>query len=218
MVNKEEKKKSRFHKLRNYFTTGLLILTPTAVTIWVLVILFRMFDGIFGKLYTRLFEYLGYSVTHIPGLGALTLVIFITLFGFFVRFYVGKKFFGLWEGLMHRIPLLNKIYIATRQLSDVFKDSSKMNLGKPVMVEYPRRGIFSIGWITNERTRHFSDKAGKKVLGVYLATAPNPTSGMLIYVPEDELIPLDITSEDVMKLIISAGFVGPDEATVPKIM
>jgi uncharacterized membrane protein len=85
------------------------------------------------------------------------------------------------------------------------------------MVEYPRKGIYSIGWITNDRTRHFSDKAGKKVVGVYLATAPNPTSGMLIYVPVDELILLDITSEDVMKLIISAGFVGPDEATVPKI-
>lgn len=218
MTNKEEKVKRRFHKLRNYFTTGLLVLAPTAVTIWVLVILFRMFDGIFGKLYTRLFENLGYPVTHIPGLGALTLVVFITLFGYFVRFYMGKKFFELWEGLMHRIPLFNKIYMATRQLSDVFKDSSKMNLGKPVMVEYPRKGLFSIGWVTNERTAHFSDKAGKKVVGVYLATAPNPTSGMLIYVFEDELIPLDITSEDVMKLIISAGFVGPDEATVPKSM
>ena len=119
---------------------------------------------------------------------------------------------------MHRIPLFNKIYMATRQLSDVFKDSSKMNLGKPVMVEYPRKGLFSIGWVTNERTAHFSDKAGKKVVGVYLATAPNPTSGMLIYVFEDELIPLDITSEEVMKLIISAGIVGPDEATVPKSM
>jgi len=218
MTNKEEKGKKRFHKLRNYFTTGLIVLAPTAVTIWVLVILFRMFDGIFGKLYTRLFENLGYQVTHIPGLGALTLVIFITLFGFFVRFYAGKKFFELWEGLMHRIPLFNKIYMATRQLSDVFKDSSKMNLGKPVMVEYPRKGLFSIGWVTNERTAHFSDKAGKKVVGVYLATAPNPTSGMLIYVFEDELIPLDITSEEVMKLIISAGIVGPDEATVPKSM
>jgi uncharacterized membrane protein len=217
MANKGEKKKSLFHKLRNYFTTGLLVLTPTAVTIWVVIVFFRMFDGIFGKLYTRLFEYLGYSVTHIPGLGALTLVIFITLFGFFVRFYVGKKLFELWEGMMNRIPLLNKIYIATRQLFDVFKDANKVNLWKPVMIEYPRKGIYSIGWITNERTTHFSDKAGKKVVGVYLATAPNPTSGMLLYVPEDELIDLDITSEDVMKLIISAGFVGPDEATVPKL-
>ena len=101
MTNKEEKVKRRFHKLRNYFTTGLLVLAPTAVTIWLLVILFRMFDGIFGKLYTRLFEYLGFQVTHIPGLGALTLVVIITLFGYFVRFYAGKKFLKLWEALIN---------------------------------------------------------------------------------------------------------------------
>jgi uncharacterized membrane protein len=218
MPDKEEKRKKRFLKIRNYFTTGLLVLAPTAGTVWVLTILFRMFDGIFGKLYTRLFEYLGYKVTHIPGLGAVTLLIFITLFGYFVRFYIGKKFLELWERLVHRIPLFNKIYMSIRQISDVFRDSGKMNLGKPVMVEYPRRGIYSIGWVTNERTTHFSEKAGKRIIGVYLATAPNPTSGMLIYVPEDELIPLDITSEDAMKLIISAGIVGPDEATVPKTM
>lgn len=210
-------KKSPFHlKLRNYFTTGLLVLMPTAVTIWVLVFFFRMFDGILGRLYTRLFEFLGSERTYIPGIGALTLAVIITLFGYFVRFYAGRKFFELWEKLINRLPFLNKVYVATRQLSDVFKSGAKMNMGKPVMVEYPRLGVYSLGYITNERTTYFSEKAGKRVIGVYLPTTPNPTSGMLIYVPEDEIIPLDVTSEDIMKLIVSAGFVGLDEVTVPR--
>ena len=212
--NKHTKKSPLYLKLRNYFTTGLLVLMPTAVTIWVLVFFFRMFDGILGRFYTRLFEFLGSGRTYIPGLGALTLAVIITLFGYFVRFYAGRKFFELWEKLINRLPFLSKVYIATRQLSDVFKSSAKMNLGKPVMVEYPRLGVYSIGYITNERTTHFSEKAGKRVIGVYLPTTPNPTSGMLIYVPENEIITLDIASEDLMKLIVSAGFVGPDKATV----
>ena len=204
-------------KLRNYFATGLLVLAPTAVTVWVLVLLFRMFDGVLGSFYTDLFEYLGFETTHIPGLGALTLAIIVTLFGFLVRFYAGRKLFELWESIINRLPFLSKIYVATRQLSDVLRDGTKMNLGRPVFVEYPRLGMYTLAYIVNERTTHFSERVGKRVLGVYIPTTPNPTSGMLIYVAENEVIPLDITSEDVMKLIVSAGFVGPDEATVPRI-
>ncbi len=211
------KKKSHLYiKLRNHFTTGLLVLMPTAVTIWVVLFFFRMFDGILGRLYVRLFEFLGFEGAYIPGLGALTLAIIITMFGYFVRFYAGRKFFELWEKIINRLPFLNKVYVATRQLSDVFTSSKKMDLGRPVMVEYPRLGIYSIGYVVNERTTHFSEKVGKRVLGIYLPTTPNPTSGMLLYVPEDQIIPLEISSEDVMKLIVSAGFVGPDEATLLK--
>jgi uncharacterized membrane protein len=213
--NKHGKKSPLFHKLRNYFTTGLLVLMPTAVTVWVLIFFFRMFDGILGKFYTRLFEFFGVG-TYIPGLGAITLAVIMTLFGYFVRFYIGRKFFELWEKLINRLPFLSKVYVATRQLSDVFKSGTKLNLGKAVMIEYPRLGIYSIGYVVNERTTHFSEKAGKRVIGVYIPTTPNPTSGMLIYVPLDQIITLDITSEDVMKLIVSAGFVGPDEATLPR--
>jgi len=214
MENKTKKPKTFINKIKSYFTTGLIILAPTAVTIWVLLFLFTAFDNILGKFYTRLFEEMGLRWTHIPGLGALTLAIIIILLGYFVRFYAGRKFFELWESLMNRVPLINKIYVATRQLSDVFSNSSGMQLGKPVMVEYPRRGMYSIGWITNEKTAHFSEKAGKRLIGIYIATTPNPTSGMLIYVPEDEMIHLDVSPEDIMKLIISAGFIGPDEATL----
>jgi uncharacterized membrane protein len=216
-ANKPAAPSSFLHKLRSYFTTGLLVLAPTAVTVWVLLLIFQTFDGILGKIYTRVFEYFGFEFTHIPGLGAVTLAIIVTLFGYTVRFYAGRKLFEVWEKLINRLPLLNKVYVATRQISDVFTNPAKMNMGRPVMMEYPRKGVYSIGYITDEDCGYFSDLSGKKLIGVYLPTTPNPTSGMLIYVPEEELIPLDASSEEIMKLIISAGVVGLERDAVPRI-
>lgn len=215
--NEYEAPPTLLHRVRSYFTTGLLVLAPTAVTVWVLLLMFRTFDGILGKLYIRIFEYFGFEFTHIPGLGAVTLAVIVTLFGYMVRFYAGRKLFEVWEKLIHRLPFLNKIYVATRQLSDVFSNPAKMNLGKSVMVEYPRLGVYSIGYISSEQCGYFSDLTGKKLIGVYLPTTPNPTSGMLIYVPEAEIIPIDVGSEEIMKLIISAGFVGLERDTIPRI-
>ncbi len=205
------------HKLRSYFTTGLLVLAPTAVTVWVLHLLFRTFDGILGRFYTGIFEYFGFEFTHIPGIGAVTLAVLITFFGYMIRFYAGRKLFDIWEKLIHRLPILNKVYVATRQLSDVFSNPAKMNMGKAVMIEYPRKGVYSIGYITSEQCGYFSGLTGKKLIGVYLPTTPNPTSGMLIYVPEDEIIAIEAASEEIMKLIISAGFVGLERDSLPRI-
>ncbi|MHB9028635.1 MAG: DUF502 domain-containing protein, partial [Candidatus Latescibacterota bacterium] len=141
----------------------------------------------------------------------------VTLFGYFVRFYAGRKLFELWEKLIHRLPVLNKIYIATRQLSDVFSNPAGMNLGRAAMVEYPRKGVYSIGYICNENSFYFSEVTGKRLIGVYLPTTPNPTSGMLIYVPEEDIISIDVGSEEIMKLIISCGFVGLERDSVAPI-
>lgn len=214
--NNDPRKTGLIHKLRSDFTTGLLVLAPTAVTVWVLVLIFKTFDGILGRFYISLFDYLGLEATYIPGLGAVTLAIIITFFGYLVRFYAGRKMFELWEKLIHRLPFLNKIYVATRQLSDVFTNPAKMNLGKAVMVEYPRRGMFSVGYISSENCGYFSSLTGQKLVGVYLPTTPNPTSGMLVYVPGEDLTPLDVGSEEIMKLIISAGFVGLERDTITK--
>ena len=111
-------------KLRNYFTTGLLVLAPTAVSIWILVQVFRWFDNILGRWYSQLFEYLSfdhaYTIPYIPGMGAVTLALIVILIGFFARQYVGRKFFNLWDKTINHVPLVNRIYIAVRQLSDSF--------------------------------------------------------------------------------------------------
>lgn len=198
------------YKLRNYFTTGLLLLTPTVITIWILYRFFMWFDNILGKWYTQLFQSLDLSVTHFPGLGALTLVILVTLIGFFARQYAGRKLFELWERSINRVPLINRIYLAVRQISDSFAKGGGVIFQRPVMIQYPRRGIFSIGFVTRDCKGVFCRITGKEVSSVFIPTTPNPTSGVIIFVPRDEMIPLDMTVEDAMKLIISAGTVTPD--------
>lgn len=197
-------------KYRNYFTAGLFVLAPTAITLWLIFKIFVWFDNILGHWFTQLFEYLGFRITHIPGLGALTLAIIVTFVGFFARQYVGKKFIELWESLIHRVPLINRIYIAVRQLSDAFSQDSGMVLMRPVMVQYPRMGLYSLGFITKHCEGSFCDTIGENIRCVYIPTTPNPTSGMIIYINELETIPIDMSVEDGMKIIITAGAVSPD--------
>ncbi len=198
------------YKLRNNFTTGLLVLAPTAVSIWVLVQIFRLFDNILGKWYTRLFESLGYETTHFPGLGAVTLFIIVTLIGFFARQYAGRKLFAIWDKIINKVPLVNRIYLAVRQLSDSFAAGGAVIFKRPVMIQYPREGLYSIGFVTRDCEAPFCNIVGKQVSSVFVPTTPNPTSGVIIFVPRDDMIPLNMTVEDAMKLIISAGVVTPD--------
>ena len=196
-------------KLRNYFTTGLLVLAPTVVSVWILLQTFRFFDGILGRLYTR-FIFARYNIPSPPGLGALTLALIIILIGMLARLYVGRKLFELWDKAINRVPLINRIYIAVRQLSDSFAKGGGIIFQYPVMIEYPRKGLFSIGFLTRHCERPFCKIVGGDVSTVFIPTTPNPTSGVLVFVPQDEIIPLRMRVEDAMKLIISGGTVTPD--------
>jgi len=217
----DEKRKSKVGiasgillKLRNYFTTGLLVVAPTAVSIWILVQVFKWFDNILGKWYTALFnliyEKLTIRIIYIPGMGAVTLAVIAILIGFFARQYAGRKFLALWEKAINHVPLVNRIYIAVRQLSDSFAKGGGIIFQYPVMVQYPRLGIFSIGFVTRHWEGPFCKLAGADVSSVFIPTTPNPTSGVIIFVPRKDLIPIHMTVEDAMKLIISAGTVSPD--------
>ena len=213
----DEKVKSKagiLLKLRNYFTTGLLVVAPTAVSIWILVQVFKWFDNILGKWYTELFnliyEKLTIRILYIPGLGAATLAVIVILIGFIARLYVGRKFFDLWEKAINHVPLVNRIYIAVRQLSDSFAKGGGIIFKYPVMIQYPRLGIFSIGFVTRHCEGPFCKLTGTDVSSVFIPTTPNPTSGVIIFVPRKDLIPIHMTVEDAMKLIISAGTVSPD--------
>ena len=197
-------------KIRNYFTTGLLVLAPTAVSIWILIQVFRWFDNILGKWYTQLFEYLELGDTYFPGLGALTLFIIITLIGILARQYVGRKMLGIWEKIINHVPLVNRVYVAVRQLSDSFAKGGGIIFQHPVMIEYPRKGIYSIGFVTRRCEGPFCKLAGHNVSSIFIPTTPNPTSGVLIFVPEEDITSLGMSVEDAMKLIISAGTVTPD--------
>ncbi|MFC1650230.1 DUF502 domain-containing protein [Candidatus Latescibacterota bacterium] len=195
-------------KLRAYFTTGMLVLAPTMVSIWIFLQMFRFFDGIFGKLYKKyVFRTLDWTP---PGLGLITLIIFVLIVGILARLYVGKKMFALWEKVINHVPLINRIYIAVRQLSDSFVKGGSIIFQFPVIVQYPRKGLYSIGFLTRRCEGPFCQIVGTEVSTVFIPTTPNPTSGVLIFVPNEDIIPLEMSVEDAMKLIISAGTVTPD--------
>ena len=211
MKSKDVKTKiGMLKKLRNYFTTGLLVLTPTVVTIWIMFQFFKWFDNILGKWYTRLFQSLDLGITHFPGLGAFTLVLLVILIGFFARQYAGRKLLALWEQSITRVPLINRIYLAVRQLSDSFAKGGGVVFKRPVIIQYPRHGVYSIGFVTRDCDYSFCSIVGRDVSSVFIPTTPNPTSGVIIFVPRDEMLSLNMTVEDAMKLIISAGTVIPD--------
>jgi len=211
MENKKKKSKMGFFlKLRNYFMAGTLVLAPSAVSVWILIQVFRWFDNILGRWYTQLFEYLELEVTHIPGLGAITLFLLITLIGIFARQYAGRKIFELWDKGVTNVPLINRVYVAVRQLADAFVKGGGIIFQRPVMVEYPRKGIYSIGFVTRRCEGPFCKIVGQDVSTVFIPTTPNPTSGVVVFIPQKDLIPIEMTVEDAMKLVISAGTLSPD--------
>lgn len=216
MADKETKTRMSFvRKLRNYFTTGLLILAPTIVSLWVFVQVFRVFDGILGRFYTKyLFDkfeiFERHEILKIPGLGAITLTVVVILIGWLGRHYALRKMFALWEKAIHRVPLVNRVYIAVRQLSDSFAQGGGIIFQRPVIVQYPRLGIYSIGFVTSRCEGPFCRLIGHDVSSVFIPTTPNPTSGILIFVPQEDMIQLEMSVEDAMKLIISAGTISPD--------
>jgi uncharacterized membrane protein len=207
---KHRKVSGVLHKLWNYFTTGMLVLAPTAVSIWVLVKMFRWFDNILGKWYAALFYNLELKIPYIPGMGALTLVLIIIVIGMIGRHYAGRMLVELWDTAIYYIPVANRIYIAIRELSDCLVKSEGAVFQRPVFVQYPRKGLYSIGFITKRYREKFFDPIGDDVVNVFIPTVPNPTSGVLNVSSNEELIPLEISFEDAVKLILSGGLVSPD--------
>ncbi len=191
-------------RFRRAFLTGILVVTPLAVTIWILASLFEKVDGLLGALIIRV---LG---QRIPGLGFLLLVVLIVVIGVFARNYIGGKFIRWGNLLLFKIPLFNKIYIALKQIFEVFLGERKTLFQRVVMFQYPRPGIYSIGFVTSPGEGEVQVKTGRRLTHVFLPTTPNPTSGFLLFVPEEDTTPLEMSVEEAIKLVISGGAVIPE--------
>jgi len=181
--------------------TGIVVILPSVVTIWVLWGLFNFIDGLAQKI-----------PGHLPGIPGIGVVIFLAVIlcvGIFATNVIGKRIIARAENAMARIPLANKIYGAVRQMSAVVLGTDKSLFSKVVLVEYPRKGIFSIGFITTENGGEIDYRTSKQTMGVFVPTTPNPTSGLFVFVPVEELIFLDMSTEDGVKIVISGGVVNP---------
>jgi len=197
------------HRLRNYLIAGLLVILPVAVTVLVLVSIFRALDNLLGPAFHYL---LGEDV---PGLGLVAGIVLILLTGAMASNVLGRRVVGLFDRIMLRIPLARTIYSATKQVSDGLLQQNRAAFKQAVLVEWPRPGIYSIGFVTGETRGEAQEKTKERVVNVFIITTPNPTTGFLCLVPESELIPLEMSLEDALKMVVSAGIVTPPSSHRP---
>tara|TARA_Y100000590_G_scaffold341902_1_gene390225 strand:+ start:683 stop:1297 length:615 start_codon:yes stop_codon:yes gene_type:complete len=202
---KKEKKSSIFARIRNYFIAGIVVLIPIGITIYLTIFLVAISSKIIPKEINPN-HYLPYNI---PGLEILIAVFLITFIGWLSLSFLGKKLLSLFDNVLQRIPILRTIYSAIVQMTETFTktDKAKKNV---VLVEYPRKGSWAVGFATKDNTGEISNKTNKKLVNVFVPTTPNPTSGFLLMFPKDEVIYLDLTFEEASKFIVSAGTSNPD--------
>ena len=196
----KRKRISFIARLRNYFITGVVVLVPIGITLY----LTTFFISISSKLIPPGINPNNYLPIAIPGLEILLSVIFITLIGGLSLSFIGKKFLQLFNDLLKKIPILRTIYSAIGQMTETFapKKGSKKSV---VLIQYPRKGSWAVGFATKENKGEISKKTNTELVNVFVPTTPNPTSGFLLMFPKSEVVYLDMTFEEASKFIVSAG-------------
>lgn len=194
-------------RLRRYLIAGLIVVVPVLLTVYVLVIMFRFADSILGRfLNIYLKDTLGF---YIPGLGFLISVIFILFVGFLATRFLGKKVFIALERWFSGLPLINKIYPALKQIVLFVLAQKEFGFKKVVLVEYPSKGIWSLGFLTNENFERINKVSDREMVSVFIPSTPGPLTGYMILVPKEEVKFLDIPVSDALKIIISGGAFKP---------
>lgn len=188
--------------IRRIFITGLVLLLPALVTIYLLGFTFNAIDSLLGNLFSTL-------GIEIPGLGFLVTIAAIFGVGLVATNVFGNKLLKLVEAKVANLPLIKPIYHSIRQIIVAFSGQRKNVFESVAMIEYPRKGLYAIGFITGQGAGEVQAKTDKDVITLFLPTTPNPTSGFLLLVPRDDITPLEMSVEEALKLIISAGVVIP---------
>ncbi len=192
-------------KLSAAFFRGLIILLPTLITIWLLFFFYNFLDGILGNLITII------AGRHIPGLGLAAIILLILFVGMIAPLLIGKSLIEWGDRAMNRIPIVKSIYSSVKQVNDVlFMEKETKTFNRACLVEYPRKGVWSVGFVTSDAAAEISQKAGHhKMVNVFIANTPTPATGFLVVVPSDEVILLDMKIDDAFKYVISGGVLRP---------
>ena len=201
----KEKKRSIFTKIRNYFITGVVVLIPIGITIYLTIFITSVSSKILPKEINPN-HYLPYNI---PGLEIIITLFLITFIGWLSLSFIGKRLLNLFNTVLKRIPILRTIYSAILQMMEAFTktDNQKKNV---VLVEYPRKGTWAVGFATKENSGEITNKLNKKLINVFVPTTPNPTSGFLLMFPKEEVVYLDLSFEEASKFIVSAGTSNPN--------
>lgn len=212
---------TRITTYRNAFFSGLLLLAPLVVTVWAFTYIIGLVGGSVRPLYN---QYLPDSLRSIPFLwdvlATVIVVILITLLGLVSRYFIGKYILGVGERFLQTIPGVNSVYGSVKQIVQTFSTQNRNIFSKVVLIEFPRRGLYAIAFLTNKAQGEPQAKTKEEVWTVFVPTTPNPTSGFLIMVPSKDLVILDMTVGEGMKMVISGGAVMPPwpvagQTTVP---
>ena len=201
-------------RFQRYFVTGLLVLVPFTLTVYILIQLFLAVDGILEEfVYDIIRKQIGLNIgdSPVPGLGFITLIILITTVGIATRNYFGRQLIHFGEFVVSRLPIVNRIYITIQQISNAFFGEQREVFKSAVLFEYPRKGIYSIGFFTQDTRGIVQESIDHDVVSIFVPTTPNPTSGYLLFVPKNEVIELDMPVEEALKLVISGGAIAPSQ-------
>lgn len=198
------------HHFRTYFFTGLLIVVPVGISLWFLHTIIGWTDEKLLLLPPALHPntYLPYPV---PGLGLIITMVSIFLAGLITTNFVGRKVIQVGESIVNKIPLVRSIYLLVKQVMETIFSKDQESFKKVVLIEYPRKGLYSMAFVTGVAGGEIQEKTSKKVINVFVPTTPNPTSGFLIMVPEEDTTPLKMDVETAFKIIISGGVVNSEK-------
>jgi uncharacterized membrane protein len=197
---------------KRYLLAGLLLWTPIAITIWVIT---WVFDALDNVLPVALRSEVLFGV-HVPGFGVLVVVLFILITGFLAANLIGQKLVEVWEGVMRRIPLVRSIYSSVKQVSDTILSPNGQAFRQAVLVQYPRHGSWTIGFLTGTPSAEVAAHLPLDCVSIYVPTTPNPTSGFFLMMPRAEVIELSIGVDAALKYVVSMGTVPPLPTARPK--
>jgi uncharacterized membrane protein len=209
--------------VKKYLITGILVWMPLAVTVWVLLWVLGLMDGLFSWLLTLSQAVLPAamsdgieSLRRVPGLGVVFLLVVLWLTGLFVANIFGQWWLQQWNTLLHKIPIVRSVYSSVKQVSDTLFSSSGNAFREAVLVQYPRQGSWTIAFVTGAPSGEVASHLGTPHVSIYVPTTPNPTSGFFLMMPRADVVALDMSVDEALKYIISMGVVAPPPPAPPR--
>ncbi|MFQ6110412.1 MAG: DUF502 domain-containing protein [Nitrospinota bacterium] len=200
--------------LRNRFIAGLLVILPISITYILLKFIFIRLDDVLKPLERAIFKLVGLPEFHIPGLGIIATVFIVLLVGLITANVVGRKIVSTGDKIFSRLPIIRAVYRPAKQFLEGIAAYDQGAFRRVALIEYPRKGLYVLGFVTTDADPTISDAAAQELLSVFIPTTPNPTSGFLLFVPKNEVAQLDMSVEEGIKLIVSGGIIGKGDRTL----
>jgi len=206
--------KTFFQRMKTYFLTGLVVASPLGITIYLALAFINLIDRNIKPLIPAAYNPETYLPFPLPGIGLVFLFLMLTVLGFFAANFLGKYLISIGERILNRMPIIRSVYNTLKQIFETVISENKGSFQEVVLIEYPRKGLWAIAFISGENTGEIQAKMNDDVVNVFLPTTPNPTSGFLLFVPRKDIIRLDMTPDEGAKYVISAGLVDPSSLPV----